>query len=53
VLSAKYFNFSLYIIDDCSASKALTKKRDMFSALGFSGRHAAQSVWVVTQKYNY
>ena len=43
---------TLYIIDDCAASKALTKKKDMLSALAFSGRHAEQSVWVLTQKYN-
>ena len=43
---------TLYIIDDCSASKALTKKKDMLSELAFSGRHADQSVWVLTQKYN-
>jgi hypothetical protein len=43
---------TLYIIDDCSATKALTKKRDMLSELAFSGRHAKQSVWVLTQKYN-
>ena len=43
---------TLYIIDDCSASKALTKKKDMLSELAFSGRHASQSVWVLTQKYN-
>ena len=43
---------TLYIIDDCSASKALTKKKDMLSDLAFSGRHADQSVWVLTQKYN-
>ena len=43
---------TLYIIDDCSASKALTKKKDMLSELAFSGRHAKQSVWVLTQKYN-
>lgn len=42
----------LYIIDDCSASKALTKKKDMLSELTFSGRHAEHSVWVLTQKYN-
>ena len=42
----------LYIIDDCSASKALTKKKDVLSELAFSGRHAQQSVWVLTQKYN-
>ena len=43
---------TLYIIDDCSASKALTKKKDMLSELAFSGRHAGQSVWVLAQKYN-
>ena len=43
---------TLYIIDDCSASKALTKKKDMLSKLAFSGRHAEQSVWVLTQKFN-
>lgn len=43
---------TLYIIDDCSASRALTKKKDMLSELAFSGRHAGQSVWVLTQKYN-
>ncbi|MCU7846332.1 MAG: hypothetical protein KZQ93_21055, partial [Candidatus Thiodiazotropha sp. (ex Monitilora ramsayi)] len=43
---------TLYIIDDCSATKALTKKKDMLSELAFSGRHAEQSVWVLSQKYN-
>ena len=43
---------TLYIIDDCNASKALTKKKDMLSELAFSGRHAGASVWVLTQKYN-
>ena len=43
---------TLYIIDDCSASQALTKKKDMLSELAFSGRHAKQSVWVLTQKCN-
>ena len=43
---------TLYIIDDCSAKKALTKKKDMLSELAFSGRHAEQSIWVLTQKYN-
>ena len=42
---------TLYIIDDCSAKKALTKKQDMLSELAFSGRHTEQSVWVLTQKY--
>ena len=43
---------TLFIIDDCSATKALTKKRVMLSELAFSGRHADISVWVLTQKYN-
>ena len=43
---------TLYLIDDCSATKALTKKKDMLSELAFSGRHAKQSVWVLSQKYN-
>ena len=43
---------TLFIIDDCSATKALTRKKDMLSELAFSGRHADQSVWVLTQKYN-
>ena len=38
---------TLYVIDDCSATKALTKK-DMFSELAFSGRHAKTPVWVLT-----
>ena len=43
---------TLYIIDDCSAAKELTKKKDMLSELSFSGRHAEQSVWVISQRYN-
>ncbi len=43
---------TLYIIDDCSHTKQMTKKRDMLSELTFSGRHKSQSVWVLTQKYN-
>ena len=43
---------TLFIIDDCSATKALTQKKDMLSELAFSGRHADISVWVLTQKYN-
>ena len=39
---------TLDIIDDCSASTALTKKKDMLSMLAFSGRHAEPSVWVLT-----
>ena len=39
---------TLYVIDDCSATKALTKKKNlMLSELAFSGRHAKQSVWVL------
>ena len=43
---------TLFIIEDCSATKALTQKKDMPSELAFSGHHADQSVWVLTQKYN-
>ena len=43
---------TLNLIDDCAASKALTQKKNMLSELAFSGRHASQSVWVLTQKYN-
>ena len=42
----------MYVIDDCSATKALTKKKNMLSEIAFSGRHAKQCVWVLTQKYN-
>ena len=42
---------TLYIIDDCSATKELTKKKDMLSELAFSGRHANQSVWVISRRY--
>ena len=49
----KYAGHStLYIIDDCSATKELTKKKDMLSELAFSGRHAEQSVWIISQRYN-
>ena len=40
---------TLYLIDDCAATKALTKKKDMLSELAFSGRHAGASVWVLTR----
>ena len=43
---------TLYIIDDRSATKATTKKKNMLSELTFSGRHALQSAWIITQKYN-
>ena len=43
---------TLYLIDDMAASKAMTKKKDMLSELAFSGRHAQQSVWVLSQRYN-
>ena len=42
---------TLYIIDDCSATKELTKKKDMLSQQAFSGRHAEQSVRVISQRY--
>ena len=43
---------TLYVINDCSATKALTNKKDMLSELAFGGLHTKQSVWVITQKYN-
>ena len=42
----------LFLIDDCSADKSMTKKKQMLSELAFSGRHLNCSVWVLTQKYN-
>ena len=42
---------SLYIIDDYSAMKELAKKKGMLSQLAFSGRHAEQAVWVISQRY--
>ncbi|CAG2187356.1 RNF213 [Mytilus edulis] len=49
----KYAGHStLYIIDDCSATKRTNKEKDMLSELAFSGRHAEQSVWVISQRYN-
>ena len=41
---------TLYVIDDGSVTKALTKKKGMLSELAFSGRPAKQSVWAPTQK---
>ena len=43
---------NLFIIDDCSADKFMTKKKQMLSELAFSGRHMNCSVWVLIQKYN-
>ena len=43
---------TLYVIDDCRATKELKKKMCMLSYLAFSGRHALQTVWVLSQKYN-
>ena len=42
---------TLYITDGCSATKELTKKKDMLSELAFSGRHADQSMRVISQRY--
>ena len=42
---------TLYIIDDMSASKTLTKKKDALSELAFSGRYTQQSIWVRSQRY--
>jgi GTPase SAR1 family protein len=45
-------NATLFIIDDCSATKALKEKHEALSELAFSGRHTQHSVWILTQKYN-
>ena len=45
-------NHTLFLIDDCSSQKGMTKKKRMLSELAFSGRHLNCSVWVLTQKYN-
>ena len=42
----------LFLIDDCSSQKGMTKKKKMLSELAFSGRHLNCSVWILTQKYN-
>ena len=50
---------TLYIIDDCAGSKELLHrnfkkdKKSTICELGFSGRHAKQSVWVLSQKYKH
>ena len=43
---------TLFIIDDCSAMRDLTIKKQELSKLAFSGRHTGHSVWILTQKYN-
>ncbi len=43
---------TLFIIDDCSAERDLTIKKQELSRLAFSGRHTGHSVWILTQKYN-
>ena len=43
---------TLYIIDDYSARKGLTKKKDMVPELPFNGRYAEQGISVLSQKYN-
>ena len=42
---------TLYLIDDMSTNKELMKKKDMLSELAFSGWHASQSMWVLSQWY--
>ena len=42
----------LFLVDDCSSQKGMTKKKRMLSELAFSGRHLNCSVWILTQKYN-
>ena len=41
----------LFIVDDCSADKSMTKKKQMLSDFAFSRRHANCLEWVLTQKY--
>ena len=41
----------MYIIDDRSATKEFTRKKDMLSQVAISGRHTEQSVWVISQRY--
>lgn len=43
---------TLYVLDDLAASAAVSKKKDIITELSFSGRHAKQSAWILTQKYN-
>ena len=43
---------TLFVIDDCSASRDIKKKQRTLSMLAFSGRHHNHSVWILTQKYN-
>ena len=43
---------TLFIIDDCSATKGSDKEERHAVRLAFSGRHADISVWVQTQKCN-
>ena len=42
----------LFLIDDCSSQKGMTKKKRMLSELTFTGRHLRCSLWILTQKYN-
>ena len=37
---------TLFIIDDCAASKDIVKKRNTLAELAFSGRYAKISMWV-------
>ncbi len=43
---------TLFILDDCSVTEDIRKKRNTLCQLAFSGRHADHSVWILTQKYN-
>ena len=42
----------MYLLDDLSATMALTEQKDMLSELAFRGHHANQSVWVLSQRYS-
>ncbi|CAC5409062.1 unnamed protein product [Mytilus coruscus] len=49
----KYAGYQHYILLMTAVQQKRTnKEKDMLSELAFSGRHAEQSVWVISQRYN-
>ena len=38
---------TLFIIDDCSATEDINKKRKNLADMAFSGRHDQHSIWVL------
>jgi hypothetical protein len=43
---------TLYVIDDCACEEDMAKRKGKLAKLAMTGRHALQSVWCLTQKYN-